>query len=369
MEEYNNNNGQQQRAVNVEYKAHLKTLMHGFGMKLKKRDVDECDVIFNKIFGSILPSVSNGLIKYNDWFLNASTLSRIPDGQIVVVAHHKRVSRFMAIISTLPVDIHHEAMPVEYCRVLHRIQIREPTSARRPRIYLKPQGMVKLLSTRRGIYALNREFYEMHIIAKKIGPKEYKVDTNTENMLYNYYKEKIHGIEQRPKIVKQLPSHKGIEQFLIDLYPNKKWKDGYEQMLKTKQVAGSSSSSSSDEEDEGSESEMSETIKKEDKPNERKKHLRHKKSGSGAIPETHEVEERQIENAIVCPNCNSWVNMRILNDRICVDTSMSDHLIGKNVTSIDPHLGLKMLYFDGLSTGGSNGYGDDPVGLIRDAYI
>jgi len=380
MGEYNNNNGSwgvvvtTPKTVSTEYKSKLKSLMGGFGMKLKQKLVGDCDRIFATIFQHILPEVSNDLISSSEWFLDSKTLQTIPDGQILVVAHHKRVSRFMAIISTLSPDSHHEIMPDAYCRVLHRIQIREPQATKKPRIYLRPQGMVKLLSTRRGIYAINRSFYNLHIVANKVGPKEYRVDPSVENMLYTYYRDKIHGIEQRPKIIKQLSAHKGIEQFLIRHYPTQKWKDAYDHMLKTKQVGGSSSSSSKSSSEEEEDEEASPDTELDDEAIvvntlASMRYLKNKRAREQAADKSDIVDQISISNSVVCPNCNSWINMRVANRRICVDSASSDHLIGKNVTSLDPHVGLRMLYFDGLSTGNSmSAYGDDPEHLIRDAF-
>lgn len=203
-------------------------------MKLKENRIHECDAIFRSIFSDLLVEASGERIRPGEWVLDSETLESIPDGQVLLVAHHRRVSRFLAIISHDTDETHREKIPGVYRRILHRIVIRKPGTSKKSRIYLKQQSAVKFISIRRGIYAINRDFMNKNIIATKVGPREYKLTPEVEQMLYIFYRESIYGIEQKPKTVKHVHADKGIEQFLLKQYPTREWQQVFEHLVRSK---------------------------------------------------------------------------------------------------------------------------------------
>lgn len=212
---------------------------------VKDDDMVAFDKALTETLNVNLPFSSGGKINPNDWGLTTDIIKNLKNGQICLVAHIQASIRALVIVSKpSPRDISRRGDESEEHYLLTKtLLIRlEPVPDRdirkgKERLRAAKTGnqkkdtqdhknnSIRLYTERRKIFVLYRPLLEKDWIAEYNETDHiWTIPDHLQKELYDYYIKNVHGMCKRPhKNYFENIQHKGIEQFLLGVYPTRNW--------------------------------------------------------------------------------------------------------------------------------------------------
>lgn len=192
-----------------------------------------------------LPFSSGGKISADDWGLTTDLIKNLKNGQICLVAHIQASIRALVIVSKPSIKeiSKHKDESEEHYLLTKTLLIRlEPVPDRdikkgKERLRAAKTGnqkkdthdhknnSIRLYTERRKIFVLYRPLLEKEWMAEYNEVDHiWTIPEHLQKELYDYYIQNVHGMCKRPhKNYFENIQHKGIEQFLLGVYPTRNW--------------------------------------------------------------------------------------------------------------------------------------------------
>ncbi len=198
----------------------------------KKRDAIEADInkVFFKMLNMALPHFSNDRVSPNTWILSTD-IELIPN-QICLLALSNAPVRILAVVNK---SQHRRAKDIVDGLQLSVRKIMLMKDSKEGSLYFKiePNQENFFFSIKRGFY-----IYELNTLNKKLSAVLHKNELMLRESqmadITNIYFTHVDGMNERPtNELDRVTTNFGFEQFLLDEYPTKEWKEHVKGMAET----------------------------------------------------------------------------------------------------------------------------------------